>query len=229
MLWIMDYYWGFNYMKILVMGAGALGSAIGGLLAKQNNEVTFIGRKEHINVIDENGLTISGIWGDHTIKNILTPSPNESIPPQDLILITTKSTDTEKSAHQIKPYLHDNTAIVSLQNGVGNEEILQKTCGVKHVLGGMVIIGFKIVKPGHTAVTVFADNIKIGEMDGKLSDRCKKIAQRFNDASLPTDCVENIESRLWGKLHYNSCLNPLGALLNVNYGKLRNPHSWEII
>lgn len=181
-------------MKILVMGAGALGLAIGGLLAKNGNEVTLIGRDEHINVINKEGLTISGIWGDHHITNCITPSDHRAIPPQDLILVATKSTGTNVAATEILPYLHDNTAIVSLQNGVGNEEILQEICGHNHVLGGMVIIGFEIVAPAHTRVTVFADSIKIGELDGSHSSRSQQIVTLFNDAHIPCEQVTDIQS-----------------------------------
>jgi 2-dehydropantoate 2-reductase len=212
-------------MNILVMGAGALGSAIGGFLAKSGNNVSLIGREKHISAINQNGLKISGIWGEHLVKNLKT-SVNSV---QDVILLTTKSTDTIIAAKEILPYIGENTLIISLQNGVGNEQILQEICGKKHVLGGMVIIGFEMVDYGHVKVTVFADKVKIGEMDHTLSLRVKDIVSVFNEANIPTEAVDNINQHLWGKLLYNSCLNPLGALLNVKYGELKNENTWRII
>ena len=214
------------------MGAGALGSAIGGFLSKSGYEVTFIGRKDHILAIEENGLKITGIWGNHLIKSIIPKTDLIDVSYQDLILFTTKSVDTKSAAEQlkrVKSIVGDKTIIVSLQNGVGNEEILQSVFGEEKVLGGMVIIGFELLKPGEVKVTVFADRIKIGEMNQKSSERLKKIVKVFNGANLPTDAVCNIKQFLWQKLLYNSALNPLGAILGVNYGKLTDPHTWSII
>lgn len=215
--------------KILIMGAGALGSAVGGFFAKAGNEVTFVGREKHILEIQKDGLKISGIWGEHVVNNIIAKTDISNIPVQDLILITTKSTDTKIVAERIKPLVGKDTIIVSLQNGIGNEEILQEICGKEKVLGGMVIIGFELLEYGHVKVTVFADKIKIGEMNYKLSERVEKVVKIFNDANLPTDGVDNIKQLLWGKVLYNSCLNPLGAILDVNYGKLIQPNTWSII
>ncbi len=211
------------------MGAGALGSAVGGFLARAGYDVTLVGRENHMTAIQEKGLKISGIWGDHLIKKIRAETDTSKLPVQDLILLTTKSTDTEAAAKQIKKLIGEGTVIVSLQNGVGNEEILQKICGKDRVLGGMVIIGFELAEPGHARVTVYADKIRIGEMSHEMTGRAEKIAELFNKADLPTEAVDNIKQFLWGKLLYNSCLNPLGAILDVNYGRLREKHTRLII
>ena len=216
-------------MKILVIGAGALGSAVGGFLAKAGHEVIFVGREKHILAIKKNGLKISGIWGEHLVTNIQAKTDITNLSPQELILVTTKSFDTVAAARQIKPLIDKNTTIISLQNGLGNEGIIQKECGQDKVLGGMVIIGFELLVPGHVKVTVFADKIKIGEMNHIMTERVKKIVEIFNEAHLPTDAVDNIKQFLWAKLLYNSCLNPLGAILGVEYGKLAEHHSWRII
>ena len=206
-------------MKILVMGAGALGSAVGGFLAKAGHDVTLVGRNPHMESIGEEGLTISGIWGNHKIENLTTQTNMDGLSSFDLILVTTKSPDTEKAAKEL---VGRGSIIISLQNGVGNEEILQKQLGKEKVLGGMVIIGFVITQPGKVKVTVMADKIKIGEMNGEKSPRLQKIVDMFNAANLPTEAVGNIQQWLWGKLFYNACLNPLGAILEVKYGKLAN-------
>jgi 2-dehydropantoate 2-reductase len=215
-------------MKILVMGAGAVGSAIGGFLAKSGNDVTLVGSKDHMDVIQNGFLKISGIWGEHKITPLKSTDSINGIPKQDLVLLTTKASDTKQAAKDMLPIMKDRTVILSLQNGVGNEQILQKICG-KNVLGGTLLIGFELVALGHVKITAFADKIKIGELDHVRSERVEKIVKLFNDSEIPTEAVDNINHHLWSKLLHNSCLNPLGALLNVNYGALKNDHTWILI
>ncbi len=211
------------------MGAGAIGSGVGGFLAMAGHEVTFIGREKHMSAIKKHGLKITGIWGEHLVNNINAKTNVDDVGVQDIILLTTKATDTEEAAKQFKHLVGDKTIVVSLQNGLDTEEILQEICGKDKVVGGMIIHGFEILKPGHVNATVFGGNIKLGEVDHKMSERVKKLAKLFNDAKLSADAVDNIEQFLWGKLLYNSCLNPLGAILGVNYGKLGEKYNWEII
>ena len=89
-----------NPKKILIMGAGALGSGIGGFLALAGHEVTFVGRKKNMDVISENGLKISGIFGEHLVGNIITKTNTKNLEKQDIIILTTKSYTTEKIALQ---------------------------------------------------------------------------------------------------------------------------------
>ena len=223
-----------DIMKILIMGAGALGTSFGGFLAKAKNEdgerlhdVTLVGREMYMTPIKTHGLLITGIWGRHQAKNlkVVTHTKN-SKPEYDLILLTTKAFDTEKAMEQIK-HLIGGAYVLSLQNGIGNEEIISKY--TNKVLGGMVIIGFEIAGPAHTKVTVFADNVKVGRLDNKMDKELKKIVEIFNDAGIPADMVENIHQYICAKALYNAALNPLGAILGVNYGKLTNESSWRII
>jgi len=223
-------------MKILIMGAGALGTTIGGFLAKAQScgvkahDVTLVGREKYMTEIEKHGLKITGIWGEHQIGDLKTATDTKNLKPEyDLILLTTKAFDTEVAMEQIKD-LVGNAYVLSLQNGIGNEDIILRYApDPDKVLGGMVIIGFEIKGAGHTSVTVFADNIKIGHLDGKFTGELANIVRVFNDAKIPADAVGNIQQYTWAKALYNAALNPLGAILGVNYGKLTNESSWKII
>lgn len=184
------------------MGAGALGMSFGGFLAKardadgkRSHDVTLVGREMYLAPVKTEGLTITGILGGHKVKglkavtDIKTPAAE-----YDLILLTTKAFDTEKAMRQIKPLIGD-AYVLSLQNGIGNEEIIAKY--TDKVLGGMVIIGFEIAGPAHTRVTVFADNVKIGRLDNRVDKELKEIVEIFNDAEIPTDAVGNIQRHIW--------------------------------
>jgi len=216
-------------MKILVFGAGAVGSTIGGMLARMENDVVLIGRNPHMSRITNSGLKISGLWGDHHVKMIrgMTELPSDFSP--DLILLTTKAYATEASAQLLARAYPQPIPILHLQNGVGNAEKIAEHVGWDRVISGMVIIGFQVALAGRTVVTVQADSIKIGRSNGDIDPIVEKIASTFADAGMPAEAVSNIQTHLWGKVLYNSALNPLAAILGVPYGRLLDEYPWQII
>ncbi|PIV83125.1 MAG: hypothetical protein COW52_09895 [Nitrospirae bacterium CG17_big_fil_post_rev_8_21_14_2_50_50_9] len=123
-------------MKILVMGAGSIGSVFGGFLAEGGHEVTLVGRPWHMEAIQAKGLHISGIWGDHTVTNLRTLS---SLPDEgglDLVLLTVKSYQTRESVSELDRHILDPVPILSLQNGLGNLETIAEIVGPDRTLGG---------------------------------------------------------------------------------------------
>ncbi|MCW3134661.1 MAG: ketopantoate reductase family protein [Methanophagales archaeon] len=216
-------------MKILVMGAGALGSAFGGMLANAGYDVTLIGRESQMKPIRDHGLRISGIWGSHVIENIRATSELKENYKPDVILLTTKSFDTENAMQELQPLIDDDSVVISLQNGIGNEEIIGKYVGEEHTMGGMVITGFEMPEPGEVEVTVSAATTKIGELNNENTPRLRKIVAMFNDAGIPSDAVDNIRMHIWAKALYSGALNPLSAIFRVGYGELANPYSFAII
>lgn len=218
-------------MKFLVMGAGALGSAFGGMLADAGHNVTLIGRERYMSHVREHGLRISGIWGSHIIKNIKATSELNVNYEPDVVLLTTKSFDTENAIRALQPLISDDsdTVVISLQNGIGNEELIAQYVGKDHTMGGMVITGFEPSKPGEVEVTVSANTTKIGELYNEITPRLRKIVTLFNEAGIPSDAVNNIQTHIWAKALYSAALNPLSAIFRVTYGKLADPHSFAII
>lgn len=211
------------FMNILVMGAGAVGSVFGGFLAKAGHRVFLIGRKGHMKAIRERGLEITGIWGEHLVRELEVSTGTADIPPEhfDLVLITTKSYDTREATKQILPLLADNTLVISLQNGLGNIETISAIVGAYRAVGGMLIFGVELIEEGRVKVTVCADNVRLGSPDGMVdSNRVVRIAKAFSEAGIPTETTNEIEKFIWGKVVYNSCLNALSALLEVSYGEL---------
>jgi len=220
-------------MNILVMGAGAVGSVFGGFLAKAGHRVCLVGRAGHMMAIQEQGLHISGIWGEHLVRNLEVFTTMADVPPEhfDLVLITTKSYDTEEATRQVLPLVSGDTLVVSLQNGLGNVEAISEIVGSHRVVGGMLIFGVELAAEGRVAVTVCADNVRLGSPAGKVdSTRVAGIAEAFSKAGVPTETTAEIERFIWGKVVYNCCLNALSALLEVSYGELsEHPEAREII
>ncbi|HOW58130.1 MAG TPA: 2-dehydropantoate 2-reductase [Candidatus Omnitrophota bacterium] len=210
-------------MKILVFGAGAIGSAFGGFLSK-NHEVTLLGREDHMEAIRKNGLFVTGIWGRHRFrfKELVTCMHDlDKSKPFDLILCTVKSYSTAKAASLIKQVLGPKTLVVSLQNGLGNIEALCHVLPRKQVLAGRVIFGVELKKPGKIHVSVIAAPTAVGEiLQKKMTLRIRQIAKIFNDAKLPSTSVKDVRSLLWSKVIYNAALNPLASLLGTHYGYL---------
>lgn len=223
----------FESMKFLVMGAGALGSAFGGMLASAGagHNVTLIGRERHMIPIREHGLRISGIWGSHIVTNIRATTELNVNDEPEVILLTTKSFDTETAMRALQPLISDDsdTAVISLQNGIGNEECIARYVGEAHTMGGMVITGFEFLQPGEVEVTVSAATTKIGELTNEITPRLREIVALFNEAGIPTDAVDNIQSHIWAKALYSAALNPLSAIFRVIYGELAHQQSFAII
>ena len=212
-------------MRFLIYGAGALGQALGCMLAAQGHNVTLIIRERFIKSITKKGLTVSGLFGDFHVEGRsigLLPSL-ETVHDNDFdyILITTKSYGTAQAVAEIATLEHCSCPVVSMQNGCGNVEQVIRQFGTDRSLGARVITGFEIQQPAVVKITVSADDIHIGAaVPGSISQSAQRLANTINQGGLPTIPVEDINQSLFAKLLYNCALNPLGALLGVNYGAL---------
>lgn len=193
------------------MGSGAVGGYFGALLEKGGVDVTLIARGRHLDVIKARGLHIKSPNGDFTIHATAVEDPG-AVGPVDLILFCVKSHDTETAARQCLPMIKESTVILSLQNGVDNEEKIAGIAGAQKVLGGVAYIGAAVAEPGvivHTA----EGRIVFGEVPGGLSERVNRLAQTFRDAGVPVEVSANIRAILWGKLCWNATFNALNALV----------------
>ena len=199
-----------SYMKIVVFGAGAVGSVIGGYLSEAGEEVTLIGRKEHADAINRNGLIIDGIRG----KLITHPKAKEKIDEKpDLVLLTVKSQDTFEAAKEMKPHVEE-VPIVSLQNGVRNTEMLANVLGKESIIKGIVFFTATFLEPGKVVRNTEGD-ILIGEAFKENNKRVEDISKILNKA-VKTRVVENIKDVQWTKLTYNLIYNALPALTGLS-------------
>jgi 2-dehydropantoate 2-reductase len=222
--------------KYLIYGTGALGSVFGGLMHIQGADVTFIGRGRYFEGIQKNGLTITGIWGDHfvppgEIKSFTDQSNiNEKF---QVILLCVKSIDTDSAAARAAPFLDDNGIMVSMQNGLGNWEKISAQVGDARTVGGRVIFGAETLEPGKVKISAYADKVLIGEVFAPVNKSLlKALDEDLNAADIPTSLAskDEIHSATWDKVITNSALNPLGAILEVTYGKLRDdPETMDIM
>jgi 2-dehydropantoate 2-reductase len=211
-------------MRTLVFGAGAVGSVLGGLLARAGHAVTLLGRSAHVAAVRANGLVIEGIWGNHHVRGIDAVSSPAELRGRgfELVLLTVKSYDTAAAVEAIRQFDAPATTVVSVQNGHGNVQQLRSAFGRDRTLGARIITGVELPEPGRVVVTVSADEIRLGPPEGEpdLMPRASEIAGVLAAAGVPISATDRYREFLWAKILYNCALNPLGALLRASYGQL---------
>ena len=214
-------------MNIIIFGAGAIGSLFGALLAEKNT-VIMVGRPPHITCIKQKGLTIIGKTS-LTVKIPAVESTTELSVPPDLILFTVKSYDTEAASSQVGTILHNQTLVVSLQNGLDNIEKMERNIEKKQILAGVTTHGAFFSKPGVITHTGMGTTI-LGELDGRPSTRIKKLTDVFNKSGIETKISNDITKEIWRKAIINSSINPLTAFLGCKNGYLlQNPLVEKIV
>ncbi|MCG8484807.1 MAG: 2-dehydropantoate 2-reductase [Clostridia bacterium] len=216
-------------MKIAVLGAGAMGSLYGGLLAEPGNEVWLIDVwKEHVDAINQEGLYIDGLGGGKTIKNIKASTNTDNIGIVDCALIFVKSIYTDAAVSQNKAIIGENTIILTLQNGLGNIEKINQVVDEKNIIAGTTAHGSTMIAPGKIKHAGQGKTI-IGELDGKETDRITKLKKSFNDAQLDTVISNNVIGLIWDKLLVNVGINALTAITGLKNGRLVQSEETEWI
>ncbi len=210
--------------RVLIAGAGAVGSVVGGLLAAAGHRVTLLGRPPHLAAIAAEGLVIEGLWGEHRVSGLaLATSAAELAGPFEAVMLTVKSFDTAATLAAVRHLVASDGRVLSLQNGLGNVEQVVAAVGAERALGARVIFGAVVPKPGVARVTVFADPIALGAAVAGVATAeasARAWVARFAAAGIPTEYTHDLQAHLWTKIFYNAALNPLGALFGQPYGAL---------
>jgi len=206
-------------MKIVIMGTGAMGSLFGGHLALSEEEVWLVGiRKEQIDAIRSAGLIVEE-KGKQQIIRVNATSNVASVGKADLIIFFIKTYHTEKAVSDALVLQKEDTVFLTLQNGLGNEEVICKRVDRKNVMLGVTNHGATLLGPGHIR-HAGRGKTYIGELDGKVTDRVKQIAQVFNKAGIETEVTPTIYDLVWDKFFINIGINALTALTGLKNGQL---------
>jgi len=203
-------------MKILVMGAGAVGNYFGARLQEAGEDVIFCARGQNLRVLREKGLEIQSPRGDVAIRVKATGDPRE-FAPYDLILFCVKAYDTETAARAIDGCLNAGGAALTLQNGVESEARLCEILGQDSVMGGNARLGAEVIEPGkvlHRTNGV----IEFGEIDGRDTARARKLAEMFQRAGILGELSMRLSTIRWEKLLGNAAFNPVTALTHRTIG-----------
>lgn len=206
-------------MNIAVLGAGSLGSAIGGTLALAGNEVSLIGRAAHVKAIEQNGLTLVTPQGEQTVS-VTAQETAEGLAPADLVLVLCKSFDTRECIETNRSVIGESTIVLSLQNGLGNEDLLCELLGPERVIAGKTYIGGMMLAPGRVQSTTEGKKTFIGEYSGPLSPRIETIAQLFNNAGMECIPSPHMKNIIWDKLLINMATGAVCGITKLPYGDL---------
>jgi len=210
-------------MNIVVFGLGAIGTVFACSLKTSGHHVYGITKESYLKELAGKPLKIKGIFGNKeaNLDGIFTGCDALKDKRIDLVVLSVKSFDTAKAIEDIKRIVCENTIVVLAQNGYGNYEIAIKALGNEHVVLSRVIFGAKLLERNVAEVTVIADDVVIGQPDSAIpDDKLIELASLFSNAGIPTRFSKEVYSLLWDKILYNCALNPLGAILECNYGKL---------
>lgn len=210
--------------EVVVIGAGAVGSVVGGFLAAAGHDVTLLGRPAHVCAIVERGLLIRGLFGHRHLTG-LRALAKPALPPRsaDAVWVCVKSYDTAATAELAARCRAPQGVVISAQNGLGNLDTLAAHVPPTALLGARVIFGARLVRPGEVEVTVSAEPVRIGAwVRGEVhaERQARRWAQELTAAGLDCEWTPDIQAELWAKVLYNAALNPLGALLRCHYGAL---------
>lgn len=207
-------------MNVAVLGAGALGCAIGGTLAAAGNDVVLINRnRAQVEAIQAHGLRMRTADGERAVQ-VRAAADCSALGPVDLVIVLVKSFHTREAMAAATALVGPGTAVLSLQNGLGHEDILAEIVGREHVLAGKTYVGGVMLAPGQIISSTQGKETLIGELDGSVSGRVQRIAAMFEAAGLATTVSANIMGTIWDKLLVNVATGAVSGITGLTYGPL---------
>ena len=213
-------------MKIVIVGPGAMGCLFAAFLSKlfstpkeAENKIWLLDKsKENALKLKQQGIIVEGISGNWGAHPEVTADVKE-IEKADLIIISVKSYNTKEAIIHSRPLVGENTRILTLQNGIGNVEIITEVVGQELVIGGVTNLAATLINVGHIKHAGKGETV-IGRIDGKIPVEMRSIREIFNKAGLETRISRDIKGLLWSKLIINAGINALTAITRLKNGKL---------
>lgn len=195
-------------MKVAVVGCGAVGSFYGAKLAQAGEEVHFLLRSDY-EVVQRKGVFIRSVQGDFRVRPQCARRPDD-IGPCDLVVIGLKTTANDQFPHLVPPLLGPGTAVLTLQNGLGNEAQLARIVPSEQILGGLCFVCLNRVEPG-IIHHIDHGQVVLGEFQRCPEPRTHDIAERFRRAGVPCAVTDDLQKAHWEKLTWNIPFNGLGV------------------
>lgn len=216
-------------MRIAVIGVGGTGGYFGGLLARAGEDVSFIARGAQLEAIRARGLTVeSRLAGSFTVAVRATDDPSE-VGPVDLILFCVKTYDTGAAAYGARALLRPGTLLLSLQNGVDNEERIARAAGHSVGLGAAAYVVSAIKEPGVVAQTAGPGKIVLGELGGGKSERTDRLLDALQRAGIAAEVHPDIRAVLWQKFLFICAFSGVTAVTRLPIGTvLADPVTSEL-
>jgi len=217
-------------MKIAVFGAGAMGSIYAGLLADAGHEVWAIDIwQEHLDAIASRGLRVEGASGDRVVTSIHATADPADARHCDLYIIATKASGVGAAARAITPLMAPGSLVLTIQNGLGAGERIAEHMPVDNVLLGVAEgFGASMKGPGHAHHNAM-NLIRIGEMQGGLTDRLEAVAEVWRGAGFDVQAFEDIDQLIWEKFVCNVTFSAPCTVFGRTIGEVMgDPATWNI-
>jgi len=208
-------------MKIAIAGSGAMGSRFGYMLHQSGNDVLLVDKwDEHIHEINCHGLTVINEEG-RKISKVKATRPEETTKKVELLIVFTKAMDTDSMLSSCKKIIGEKTRVLTLQNGLGNIETLEKYVTQDRVLAGVTTFGTELIGPGKIQA-LGSGAVQITQADGKITEEVQQIAAIMNDAEMNAEVSANALTSIWNKVAFNCVLNTVCTLMNDTVSAVGN-------
>ncbi|QGZ58274.1 ketopantoate reductase family protein [Paraburkholderia acidiphila] len=216
-------------MHIAILGAGAMGSLFGGLLAVAGYRVTLLDVDDaHLNAINQDGLRIATDAGERIVTNLEAMRPEMATAAADLLIVFTKTLHTQAALGAARAALGPQTALLSLQNGLGNAERLAQFADPTRVMIGVTTWPADKDGPGRVS-SHGAGVIRLMSADGARSPMLARAVEALNDAGLACTADADVWAAIWEKVAFNAALNSLCAVTGCTVGELTNVADGEAL
>jgi 2-dehydropantoate 2-reductase len=213
-------------MRIVVVGAGGVGGYFGARLARAGHDVTMVARGAHLDAVRSRGLIVRSAVEGESVAPVKAVEKTTGLPPADAVLLCVKSFDTETALAGLGGILGADTPVLSLQNGVDNEEKIDAALGPGRALGGVAYVFAAIEAPG-VIVHHFAGRIVLGELDGRRTPRAEGLRDALAGAGVPVTLSDDIRRTLWEKYLMISAQAGMTGLTRCPIGVIRDtPETW---
>lgn len=207
-------------MRILVVGAGAIGGYFGGRLLQSGADVTFLVRPKRASELASAGLVIKSPLGDVTLKSPPTVQADQLTEKFDVVLLSCKAFDLDDAIKSFAPAVGPNTAVIPLLNGLLHLGVLDKKFGAERTLGGLCAIAATLNEAREVVQLAPMQSLNFGERDGKMSDRIRAIAEIFTRGNFGATASEHIMQDMWEKWVFLASLAAATCLMRTSVGNI---------
>jgi 2-dehydropantoate 2-reductase len=207
-------------MRILVVGAGAIGGYFGGRLLQAGRDVTFLVRPKRASELESRGLVIKGPGGDVTLKNPPTVLADKLTEKFDVVLLSCKAFDLDDAIKSFAPAVGPQTSIIPLLNGMSHLDVLDKKFGRERVLGGLCAIAVTLNEAREVVQLAPMQSLGFGERDGGISDRVRAIAEIFASGNFNGAASEHVMQDMWEKWVFLASLAASTCLMRTSVGNI---------
>jgi 2-dehydropantoate 2-reductase len=217
-------------MKIAIFGVGAMGSVYAGLMAEAGHEIWAVDIwQDHVDAINQSGLRVEGASGDRVVQGIRATSNAQDVGDCDLYVLATKASGVGPAAKMIAPLMGPESIVITIQNGLGAGERIAQYMATDRVLLGVADgFGASMKGPGHVHHNAM-NLIRVGEMDGGMTERLERITGVWQEAGFNAKAFEDIDQLIWGKYICNVSFSGPCTVFDYTLGELMaDPAAWAI-